>query len=355
MFGCVFGPCFPLIMAAADPHIVALTDILSRIVSLQESSSNSSRPKNILSHTFKIGDSWPDFSEHFVSSFKSAYGFTDAETDDLHAACLLWLPSKLQEETTLTTFQDLPDDAKRTWPALNDALTIAFTNDIEKEIFLGDIASFRRQGRNLLQFKTELLRLMSTHQSELRDVESEFERQSTMRFIEGLDDEKLKQKLRFHCRKERNNLQAAYEFAVNWEAAEAQMRAAEEKGNSFAVITDPTAETTDNGNAYAEEAEFISESSSSSANTAVLSSLYRDLHHIELRHEITHQQVEELEQEHGRTNDCINRLSRDITELSDQMSTLEETIDLRFDIFEGMLMNQGAEQEYFDVCTVPYH
>ena len=57
--------------------------------------------------------------------------------------------------------------------------------------------------------------------------------------------------------------------------------------------------------------------------------------------------MEDLEQEHERTSTTINRLSRGVTQLSDQMTTLEETFDLRFNILEDMLMNQNEEQEHY--------
>ena len=73
-------------------------------------------------------------------------------------------------------------------------------------------------------YLNELLRLMRAYLPGLIAVDEEFQRQMTARFIEGLDDEKLKRKLRLHCKRTSCNVGVAYQFVIDWEAAAVQNR-----------------------------------------------------------------------------------------------------------------------------------
>ena len=60
---------------------------------------------------------------------------------------------------------------------------------------------------------------MNNHFSDLKQIPSEFQRQMTSRFIEGISDSVLRQKLRRHCKREKNNIDEAYQFAVDYESS----------------------------------------------------------------------------------------------------------------------------------------
>lgn len=77
-----------------------------------------------------------------------------------------------------------------------DELADAFDDDTERELFLADVASFRRGEKGLVEYKNELLRRIKLYQPNLSTVPTEFQRQAVTRFIEGLDDVILKRKLR---------------------------------------------------------------------------------------------------------------------------------------------------------------
>ena len=66
------------------------------------------------------------------------------------------------------------------------------------------------------------MRLTTTYLPNLVLIPSEFQRELTTRFIEGLDDDKLKKKLRRHCKRDKNNLEEAFNFALDYETAEVQ-------------------------------------------------------------------------------------------------------------------------------------
>ena len=207
--------------AGDDPHLNILTDLLAQMDVIE--SRRTSRPKVIYSRIFKLGENYQDFSSHFVECVRAAHGFAlPVDEGKLGDACLLWLPSKLEPGPTLSAFSNIDDHFKSSWPLLNEKLKEVFADDSEREIFLADIASFRRDQRSLLEYRTELLRLTTTYLPNLRQIESEFQRQITARFIEGLEDENLKKKLRRHCRRDRNTLDHAYNYALDYEAAEIQ-------------------------------------------------------------------------------------------------------------------------------------
>ena len=146
------------------------------------------RPRAISCNMFRVGDNWSNFSVHFVECVQAAYGFDlPAERGELHAACLVWLPSKLEQGPTLLAYTNLSAEEKSQWPLLDAALRRAFLDETERETFLADMASFRRGTRTLIEYKNELKRLMQTHQPDLASGTPEYNRQIVVRFIEGLD------------------------------------------------------------------------------------------------------------------------------------------------------------------------
>ena len=295
--------------AADDPHLNALTDLLAQLDVIE--SRHTSRPKIIHSRVFKLGENYQDFSSHFVECVRAAHGFSlpvdQARLDD---ACLLWLPSKLEPGPTLSAFTNIDDHFKSSWSLLNQKLQEVFADDSEKEIFLADVASFRRGQRSLLEYKTELVRLTTTYLPDLRQIESEFQRQLTARFIEGLEDEDLKKKLRRHCRRDRNTLDHAYSYALDYEAAEIQ-----------SSLREGTAAL----------ASFSSNQSTASGDPTI-ASVNKQMASISARQISMRAQVDRLLQESVKADSRVDALAKEVRKF-------EATADARFDRFEQLLSN----------------
>ena len=327
---------------AVDPQIALLTDLVSRLTDLEDS--RMPRPKAIQCRVFKIGDNWPDFSAHFVASVTAAHGLTTVDTDAVNAACLSWIASKLEPGPTLSTYKNLTAEEKGTWPSLNAALEIQFADENEREIFLADVASFKRKNRNLLEYKTELMRLMGTHLSELKGVATEFQREAVTRFIEGLDDDKLKRKLRRHCKRENNTLEAAYEFAIKYETSNIQTRIREGEAALPKPIPNPKSLAAFEKSKFA----LSSGAATGAARTFNSSSEYWKLQH-ELNGMVTRQKimdsnVQELMTEGANITNRVDCITKEVGRLSEQMAQLENTVESRFDRFEQILAGNAHHE-----------
>ena len=328
---------------APDPQIVLLTNLMTRLTDIEERRRTTApRPKAIQCRTFKIGDNWPNFAAHFAESVKAAHGLTNVDVDGLNAACLSWIASKLEPGPTLSTFKNLTAEERRTWPNVNAALTSLFADETEREHFLADPASFKRGKRSLLEYKTELGRLMDTHLPNLRGVAVEFQRQAATRFIEGLDDDKLKRKLRRHCKKENCTLDAAYEFALNYETSNVQTRIRE--GES--AVLEPSAK----GLSILEKPKVSSLSPnevSGSANqpngSSEVRKLQRDLESMASKQKITEMRVQELSAKSAHTNDRVDCIAKQVGQLSENMTKLENTVGSRFDKLEQLITGNAPQ------------
>ena len=119
-----------------NPYIEQLGNILNRLVNIEDRCRPAHvRPKAIPSRVFKIGENWPNFSLHFVECVRAAYGYTAADTDALNAACVSWLPSKLEPGPTLIAYNNLSAEDKARWTRLNNALRSTFADETEKRLF----------------------------------------------------------------------------------------------------------------------------------------------------------------------------------------------------------------------------
>ena len=304
--------------AGNDPHLNALNDLLAQLDVIDNR--HKSRPKVIHSRIFKLGENYQDFSSHFVECVRAAHGFSlPADQGKLDNACLLWLPSKLEPGPTLSAFSNIDDHFRSSWPLLNGKLTEVFADDSEKEIFLADIASFRRGQRSLLEYRTELIRLTTTYLPDLQQIGTEFQRQITARFIEGLEDEDLKKKLRRHCRRDRNTLDHAYNYALDFEAAEIQSSLRE---GTTAL------------------ASFSAQSSASSSDSA-MASVSQRMASISAQQEATRTQVDQLLQESRNVDSRVDALTKEVRKF-------EATADARFDRFEQLLSNWPANSNIAD-------
>ena len=85
----------------------------------------------------------------------------------------------------------------------------------------------------MVEYKNELLRKMKLYQPGLSAVPLEFQRQATSRFIEGLDDAELKRKLRRHCKRDKLNIDEAFNYAVDSEASSIQTQIREGDAAAF--------------------------------------------------------------------------------------------------------------------------
>ena len=284
------------------------------------------RPKTINCRMFKLGENWTNFSKHFVECVKAAHGFRrPAEDDELYAECLSWLPSKLEPGPTFIAYGNLTDDQTATWDALDAALTDIFLDETEKETFLADIASFKRGTRSLLEYRNELMRLMTTHKSDLDIDGPEFQRQVTSRFIEGLADEELKRDLRRYCRRVHGNLTDAYERVVDYESSEAQSRIRSGEANFLSSI----ATANNGGDASPFGAEF--------------QQLRNEVEDVASRQEETDAKIRELAVTSAHISDRVDKLLEGMEELSVRMSCMEEQIGGGFDELKAMMFGQGYE------------
>ena len=69
------------------------------------------RPKAINCRVFKIGENWANFSMHFVECVRAAYGYEiPRDQVALDAACVAWLPSRLEAGPTLIAYANLNNE-----------------------------------------------------------------------------------------------------------------------------------------------------------------------------------------------------------------------------------------------------
>ena len=210
---------------AADPGDPMLALFRQMVANETRRVNTVQRPRAVNSRTFKCGEDFPNFISHFRECIKASYNYTlPADLVALNTACISWLGTKLEPGPTLIAYESLPDATKGDWTLTVDALSEAFADETEKETFLADQASFKRGDRSLVQYKNELLRLMRVYLPDLAGVPAEFNRQATTRFIEGLEDDDLKRLLRRHCKREKNTVEEAYMFTVDFESSELQTR-----------------------------------------------------------------------------------------------------------------------------------
>ena len=195
---CVPDQFSPTIFKMGDIQAIeALTGIVNRLTLIEEArSSGVQRPKAISCRVYNLKDDWPSFSLHFTECVKAAYSYTlPRDQERLHAACLNWLPSKLEPGATHSAYDNLDAATKESWPDVCEALKEAFSDDAEREAFINNVAHFKRGNKPLVEYKNELIKKMNANFDTLKRVPAEFQRQPTTRFIEGLEDEKLKAKL----------------------------------------------------------------------------------------------------------------------------------------------------------------
>ena len=308
----------------------------------------STRPKAIHCKTFKLGENFPSFITHFTECIKATYGFSlPTDQTAFEEACKTWLPSKLEPGPTLSAYESLTDAQKATWADVVDALKECFADETEKEMFLNDPAFFRRGAKILIEYKTELLRLMNSYLPDLkRGSSTEFQRQATSRFIEGLDDEELRRKLRRHCKRERNNVDEAYQYVVDWEASNVQTRIHEKEGAaSISIMTRPS----NNVIASYSRPSYSAPAAvgSATATTAELAQIRNEIKDVMSKQTVMALNIQENKAKQTNNADKNDTLQKEMTKLTDRVSKLEKKVEEGFARIEKLLTQNGA-QEPFD-------
>ena len=233
----------------------------------------------------------------------------------------------------MIAYDSLSAAEKATWDAVVSALTDAFADETEKEIFLSDIASFKRASKSLIEYKNELLRLMNSYQPELKGVAVEFQRQVTTRFIEGLEDSDLKKELRRHCKRDKMNIDVAYLFVVDHEASELQSRLREGEGVMGAAAFSSSA---------------VAVRSQLSPPRAV--SIYKgegetgqlraEVQRLSARMDRAEKQIQELLAEKEKTNERVVLLGTQVQQISASANKMAQTIEERFKRLEQIVLSE---------------
>ena len=225
--------------AVGGPALDQLTRILSRLVTNDEARErrdermanafSSNRIRAINCRSYKIGEDWANWVTHFRENIRAQLGCPndDPRVDE---ACCTWLGSKLESGATLNAYLRLPTTVTGNWTRVNTQLATLFVNEEEKQTFLNQIGEFKKGSLSYLEYRNELTRRVDLYQPELKNLVPEYQRQLVNRFIGGIEDTDLQRKLRFHCKRDRMTLDAAYEYAVDYESTEVEERAKEAAG-----------------------------------------------------------------------------------------------------------------------------
>ena len=295
------------------------------------------KPKAINCRMYKIGENFPSFVSHFRECLKAAYDFrlpTDqAEWD---TASLTWLPSKLDPGPTLSAYESLDDTTKSTWAAVKAALETAFSDETEKECFLNDIGYLQRGSKSLIEYKNEILRLMNAHLANLKAVPAEFERQATARFIEGLSEERLRRKLRHHCKRDKNTLNEAYQYVVDYEASNVQSRIRE--GETVAMVN--------NGMSALERTTPkilapIANGAVAAAAAAAEPQLESNIRGLQSKQKINELTLQEIKAKTAYQADRVDTTVKEMEQMAARVAKLEKTVENGFARIERLLA-QGA-------------
>ena len=297
--------------------------------------SRKKKPNAIHCKSFKIGDNFPNYVIHFEQCVKASY---DAPTDDeLKAACLIWLPTKLEPGPTFIAFDTLDVTVKADWPRLVTALTEAYADETERETFLADVGSFRRGSKSLVEYKNELMRLMSTYQPDLKGVDREYQRQSTTRFIEGLEDDGLKRKLRRHCKRDKMTLEEAYLFTVDFEASDLQSRIREGETAALGLKT---------LGAIEQSAPRSILQPTAAGGGDQFQKLQEEVKGLASKSKIAEMRIQELSAKSAHTNDRIDILSKEVGQVAVNVTKLDRKMETKFDEIKQLLtQNQNGQSQ----------
>ena len=312
--------------AAAGPAVPAPEDqiaLLTRLLAQMARAGNASpRPKAINCRIYRLSDSFPDYATYFSHCIKAAYNYNlPADKTALDDACVSWIASKLEPGPTLVGYDALDAAVRDDWDLLMDALSNAFSDDTERELFLADVGSSRRGEKGLLEYKNELLCKMKLYQPNLSTVPLEFQRQATSRFIEGLDDADLKRKLRRHCKREKLNIDEAFNYAVDSEASSIQTKIREGDAAAFTKKSFASASIQSSG---VKPKEVISRGDGGWSGQFRV--IQEEIQGLSARLGITERQIDELDARTALTDDRITTVSKEVGQVAVNMAKLENTL-----------------------------
>ena len=322
--------------AAAAPQapvdqIALLTQLVAQLTTARLAAP---RPKAINCRIYKLSDSFPDYATYFSHCIKAAYNYNlPADRAALDDACVSWIASKLEPGPTLVAYDALDAAVKADWDLLVENLSEAFSDDTERELFLGDVASFRRGEKGLVEYKNELLRKMKLYQPDLSTVPLEFQRQATSRFIEGLDDAELKRKLRRHCKRDKLTIEEAFHYTVDHEASSIQTQIREGDAAAFskkAFATTSIQSTKDTASRQA------------GGTTSHLKGMQEEIQGLSAKHKITELQINELTAKAALTDDRITIVSKEVGQVAVNVARLENSMDKRLGNIESLIRSNHS-------------
>ena len=222
---------------AQAQHLTQLTNILERLTvdaqrrdqQLNNLTNTATKIRAVNCKSYRMGEDWSNFVAYFRENVRATHQYTNDRDHEerLNAACCRFIGSKLEAGPTLTAYNNLPTPTKVDWTLLNGELAKLYCNEQEKQNFLAQPGGFKKGKQTMMEYKNELIRLINLYQAELAGVGTEYQRQLVDRFIMGIEDAELRRKLRFHCKRDRMNIDSAYEFAIDYESTEVEEKVKE--------------------------------------------------------------------------------------------------------------------------------
>ena len=114
--------------------------------------------RNVVYNDYNPKDDFTLWVSGYKAKVKNAFGFTNAQNDEVEAEVVRSMPGKLSSGTALDTYNQLPDADKTDYNRLIDALTKEFIDPQEKRRFIEDSSyNKRKKGQSLKDFMQEII------------------------------------------------------------------------------------------------------------------------------------------------------------------------------------------------------
>ena len=94
--------------------------------------------RNVVYNDYNPKDDFTLWISGYKAKVKNAFGFTNAQNDEVEAEVVRSISGKLSSGTALDTYNQLPDADKADYNRLIDALTKEFIDPQEKRRFIED-------------------------------------------------------------------------------------------------------------------------------------------------------------------------------------------------------------------------
>ena len=145
--------------------------------------------RNVIYNDYNPKDDFTLWVSGYREKVKNAFGFTNAQNDDLEAEVVRSIPGKLTSGTALDTYNQLPDATKNDYNRLIDALTKEFIDPQEKRRFVEDSSyNKRKKGQSLKEFMQEIIKDQNRYAGMRAGQEKT--RDGIRRFKNGIRDRK---------------------------------------------------------------------------------------------------------------------------------------------------------------------